>query len=164
LTKKIQREHDRDRQHPHQLAHSLGTRGLGEDRLHDRDQQPAADALHDAERDQAARRPGGAAEHGAAEEEAQREHPHSFGPEAFDRPARDRQDDRERQQIPGPHPLDRGHGRVQVAAEGVERDGDDRRVELGRDRAQQDDPGELEERRLEPVGRWRRCGRGGLDS
>ena len=42
---------------------------------------------------------------------------------------------------------------MEVAAERVDRDVDDRHVELNRDRSDQDDPRELQERRVEAIGR-----------
>jgi hypothetical protein len=46
---------------------------------------------------------------------------------------------------------------MEIPLEGVDRDDHDRRVELDRDRAEEDDRGQLQERRVETIGRSRGC-------
>ncbi len=66
-------------------------------------------------------------------------HPDALGAEALGRPAGQRDHGREREQVAGRDPLDRGERRVQVLRERLERDVHDRRVEDRHDRTDHDD-------------------------
>jgi hypothetical protein len=134
------READRGHQPP-QLAAA--------DRLHEqrgdqRGHHAAADALDHPERDQAADVPRGAAGDRSGQEQGQREHPHGPPAEPGQRPAAQRDDHGEREQVAGDHPLDGGHGGVQVPADRVDGHVDDRGVEQRRDRAGEQDDDELD--------------------
>jgi hypothetical protein len=67
-------------------------------------------------------------------------------------PSGDGDHGREREHVAGGHPLDVGQRRVQVAAEAVERDVDDRRVEDRHDRAHHDHGGDAPDMRFDAVG------------
>ena len=84
------RQHRGDGHHGHRPCHPLGTRLPGEHRLPHRHEQAAADALQHPEGDEAAGRPGGAAQHRAGDEQDQRGDPDRPGAEALHRPAGDR--------------------------------------------------------------------------
>ena len=82
---------------------------------------------------------------------AERGEPQRPRPEALDRPAGERDDQRERQQVAGGDPLDRRDRHAEVAAEVVESDRDDRRVEDRHHAAEQDDGREALERGIDAV-------------
>ncbi len=112
----------------------------------------AADALEDAEGDQLTRGAGEPAERGSGREEHERGQVDALGSEAAGGPARHRDHGGDREHVAGDHPLDRGERRVQVAAEGVQRDVDDRRVEDRHDRPDHDDEGDPPDVALDPIG------------
>jgi hypothetical protein len=90
-----------------------------------------------------------AAEDGAARERDEREDVDVLRAEAPRRPAGERDDGGEGEQVPGDDPLDVGEGRVQVVPEGVESDVDDRRVEDRHDRPEHDDGSDAPDVRLD---------------
>jgi hypothetical protein len=125
--------------------------------LQDRHDQPAADALDHPEGDQGTRVPRDAAQHRSGQEHQQRDQPHAPRAEPFRRPGGHRDRHAERQQVTGDHPLHGRHRGVQVAPQRVEGDVDDHAVQQWRHRADDQNPGKLEQRRIEPI-RWTRDG------
>ncbi|HEU4842428.1 MAG TPA: hypothetical protein VFT09_13335 [Ilumatobacteraceae bacterium] len=91
----------------------------------------AAEALHDAERDECAGRPRDGRQQRADDEEREADEEHPAAAEALDRPARHRQRHRGGEQVADADPADRGHRRVERRREAVDGDGDDRAVEDG---------------------------------
>jgi hypothetical protein len=128
------------------------SRDAREDHLADGQDHAAADALKDAEGDERLRRPGQAGEHRAEGEEDDRPDPQPLGAEAPRGPTGDRDHRGERQHVARCHPLDVGERGVQVAAERVEGDVDDRRVEDRHDRPDDDDGGDPPDVWLDAVG------------
>jgi hypothetical protein len=120
---------DGEADHGHRAAEVATARRLHDQCRQQRQQQAAADALHDPERDQARRVPGQAAEHRAEQEHRQRHQPEPLAADPGLRPRHDRDHDAEREQVAGADPLDGGDGGVQVGRQRVEGEADDRRVE-----------------------------------
>jgi hypothetical protein len=144
-----------DHRHPddgHDPAEAGGAGGAREHHRADGHDHAAADALKDAEDDERLRRPRQAGEGRAEREEDHRGDPQALGAEAPCGPAGDRDDRSQREHVAGRHPLDVGQRRVQVAAERVEGDVDDRRVEDREDRADDDDGGDAPDVRLDAFG------------
>jgi len=117
------------RDHGHQPPQAAPAGRAHQHGLQDRQHQPAAEPLHRAERDERAGVPGQPAEDGTGEEQPERGEPHAPGAVPLDGPARDRHGQGQGQQVPGTDPLHGRHGRVQLAAEGAQRDVDDRAVQ-----------------------------------
>ena len=108
------REHGRDDQHRRRLGPLQRRERAEQHRGADRRQHAAADALQHAERDelvQAVRLP---AERRREREHREREEEHLLRADPVADPARRRDPDRERQQIPEHDPLDRGRAGVRT--------------------------------------------------
>ena len=118
-------EQHRHADHAHHPPHPLRPRGLGENRLANRQDHPRAEPLHDPERDQRLERPGRAGKHRADQKEQKRPQPDALGAEAFARPAGQRDDAREGQHVAGDDPLDGRDRRVEGAAQCRNGDVDD---------------------------------------
>jgi hypothetical protein len=123
----------------HHAADALGAGRLGQQDHADRHDHAAADALHDAEGDQRGQVPGQAAEDRAGDEEDDRGQPHAAGAEALGGPAGERDDHGQGEQVAGGHPLHVIERGVEVDAQRLQGDVDDRGVEDRHDRADHDD-------------------------
>ena len=135
----------------HHSTHAVHAGCSGHDGLADGHQHPASDALHDAEGDQARSRPRQAACRRSDDEQHQRQDVERLGADAVDGPPRDRDHDRQREQIASGHPRDGGDRHVEVLGQRVERHGHDRGVEDGHDRAQHHHDAGAHHLWLEPV-------------
>ena len=159
-------EQHRDAEHGHHATDALGAGGAGQDRHAERHQHAAAEALQDAEEHQHLEAGGGRAEHRAGGEQQHGEQVEPLGAEAVGGPAGQRDDAGQGQRVAGHRPGDLGRGGVELALEGLERDGHDRDVEDGHDRAEDDDARDEEDVPVELVGRrppgCRRGAAGGL--
>ena len=135
----------------HRPAERAPAGRLHDEVLEDRQHQSGSGALHDSKGDQAVHVPGQAAEHRARQEQPERGKPQALATEAPHRPATDRDDHGKGQQEGRHHPLDGGDRGLQVAAD--RRDGyvDDREVQDRSDEADEQDGGELDERRTEAL-------------
>ena len=80
----------------------------------------------------------------AGEEQGEGGEPDALRAEAFARPAGERDDRGEGEQVDGRHPLDRRDARVEVRGECGKRDIDDRRVEDREDRAEHERGGDAD--------------------
>ncbi len=134
-----------DRHDPHHPAESAGPGRADQDRLAQRQDHAAADALEHAERDQAAHVPRGTAQHGADQEHRQREQPGPFRAEAVDRPAGEGDDQRQREQVAGADPADGADGGVELGGQARQRHRDDRDVQHRRDGTEHDDEADFEQ-------------------
>src|SRR5262249_28272888 len=94
---------------------------------------------------------GESAERGAGSEEDEREEVQASRTKAPSGPPRDRDHGREREHVGGDYPLDVGEGAVQLPAERLERDVDDRRVEDRHDRPEDHDRGDPPDVALDAV-------------
>ena len=124
---------------------------LHDEVLEDRQHQSGTGALQDSKGDQAVHVPGQAAEDGARQEQPKRGEPQALATEAPHRPATDRDDHGKGQQEGRHHPLDGGDRDLQVAADRREGHVDDREVQDRSDEADEQDGGELDERRTEAL-------------
>jgi hypothetical protein len=142
-------EQDRHSHHRERASDAPRAGALRHQRKSDRDEHAAAEALQDTEGDQLARRRGQRTQRRAAGEQRDRCDPGSLGAEALRDPARDRDHDRQRQQIARRDPLD-GHERGgEIPRQGVQRYVDDRRVENRHDEPERRDAGHHERRPVE---------------
>jgi hypothetical protein len=119
----------------HDLGQVAGTGGLDEDHLADRRQHSASDALEHAEEDQLPARGGQRTQTRTQREDDEGDEVEASRAEAPHRPAGDRNDRGEREQVAGDDPLDALERGMEIAGEIVERDVDDRRVEHRHDQS-----------------------------
>ncbi len=143
-------ERDRYGDQAHDPADPGGPGGARDHGHHDRVDHAAAEALDDAEGDQALRVPGEGAERRADQEDRKAQQPHAFGAEPDHGPAGQRNRQGDREQIAGGHPFDGGERRVELAAQRADPDVDDRRVQVGHHPAEHHDADECEQSGIEP--------------
>jgi hypothetical protein len=132
-------QENRDADERQHAAGLLRTRALRHQREADGDQHPAAEALEDPAADQLADRRREPTQRRPGTEETDRDEPDPLGSEALVHPPRERDDNRQRQQIGGRDPLHRGQRGAEVSRQPVQRHVDDRGVERGHHEADGDD-------------------------
>jgi hypothetical protein len=152
---------DRSEQHRyaenrHEAAHPLRPGRPGNDHHSERHQHAAAKALQHSEANQHVDVGGHGAKRGASGEQRERGHIQALGSEPVGSPARDRDDGGQREGVAGDRPRDRGVGeRMPDRPErGLERrkgDVDDRDIDDRHDRAEDNNPRDLEDVAGNPV-------------
>ena len=145
-------EQHRDAEHGHHATDALRAGGAGQDRHAERHQHAAAEALEHPVEDEQLERGGGGAQHGAGGEEQHGQQVEALGAEAVRGPAGQRDDAGQGEGVAGHRPRDLGRGGVELALEGLERDGDDGDVEDRHDRAEDDHAGHHQDALVELVG------------